>query len=93
MASLKLTVEQVIKLVKQLPLQDQYAVLHAIKTDRDAWWENRVTRGEQEMRRISAERGLDWDKMTEEEREAFVDDLMHEDFRRSPSSGRQISSL
>jgi len=93
MVSLKLTVEQVIELVKQLPPPDQYAVLHAIKTDQDAWWEKRVTRGEQEMRRISAEPGLDWDKMSEEEREAFVDDLMHEDFRISPSSGRQISSL
>ncbi len=93
MANLKLTVEQVIELVKQLPPPDQYAVLHAIKADRDAWWEKMVTRKEQEMRRISAERGLDWDRKSEEETEAFVDDLMHEDFRISPSSGRQISSL
>lgn len=31
------------------------------------------------MRVLSAERGLDWDSMSEEEREAFVDDLLHED--------------
>ncbi|NEQ24847.1 MAG: hypothetical protein F6K28_38265 [Microcoleus sp. SIO2G3] len=79
MPMLELTVEQIIELVKQLPPQDKYAVLDAIKTEQDAWWEERVTRGEQEMRHISAERGLDWDKMSEEEREAFVDDLMHED--------------
>ncbi len=79
MPTLELTVEQIIELVKQLPLQDKYAVLHGIKTEQNAWWEERITRGEQEMRRISAERGLDWDKMSEEEREAFVDDLMHED--------------
>ncbi|KAB8317682.1 hypothetical protein SD81_020680 [Tolypothrix campylonemoides VB511288] len=79
MPMLELTVEQIIELVKQLPPQDKYAVLHAIKTEQNAWWEERVTRGEQEMRRITAERGLDWDKMSEEEREAFVDDLMHED--------------
>ncbi|MBR8837042.1 MAG: hypothetical protein DSM106950_24315 [Stigonema ocellatum SAG 48.90 = DSM 106950] len=79
MPLLELTVEQVIELVKQLPSQDQYAVLHAIKASQDAWWLERVARGEQNMRRISAERGLDWDKMSEEEREAFVDSLMHED--------------
>lgn len=79
MPMLELTVEQIIELVKQLPPQDKYAVLQAINTQQNAWWEERVTRGEQEMRRISAERGLDWDKMSEEEREAFVDDLMHED--------------
>lgn len=30
------------------------------------------------MRRLCAERGLNWDAMTEEERESFVDDLIHE---------------
>lgn len=79
MPMLELTVEQVIELVKQLPPQEQQAVLHAIKVEQDAWWFERVTRKEQEMRSISTERGLDWDKMSEPEREAFVDDLMHED--------------
>jgi hypothetical protein len=30
------------------------------------------------MRRLAAVRGLDWDKLTEAEREALVDDLLHE---------------
>ena len=38
-----------------------------------------VIDGEQQMRRLSAERGLSWDEMTEDEREAFVDVLIHED--------------
>ncbi|HXG09344.1 MAG TPA: hypothetical protein VNK04_06100 [Gemmataceae bacterium] len=36
---------------------------------------------EAQLRRIAAERGLDWDKMSEEDREAFVDDLVHENRR------------
>ena len=34
---------------------------------------------EAQLRKLSASRGLDWDKMTDEERIDFVDDLIHED--------------
>lgn len=79
MPMLNLTVEQVISLVKQLPIEGKYAVLHAINAEREAWWKETLTQGEQQMRVLSVERGLDWDSMSEEEREAFVDDLLHED--------------
>lgn len=79
MPMLDLTVEQVISLVKQLPIEGKYAVLYAINAEREAWWKETLTQGEQQMRVLSAERGLDWDSMSEEEREAFVDDLLHED--------------
>jgi len=32
--------------------------------------------GGSQLRRKSAERGLEWDRMTEAEREAFVEDLL-----------------
>ena len=34
---------------------------------------------EVQLRKLSASRGLNWDKMTDEERIDFVDDLIHED--------------
>ena len=34
---------------------------------------------EAQLRKLSASRGLNWDKMTDEERIDFVDDLIHED--------------
>ena len=43
---------------------------------------NRAARtdfAEVQFRKLSASRGLDWDKMTDEDRIAFVDDLIHED--------------
>ncbi len=33
---------------------------------------------EAQLRKLSASRGLNWDKMTDEERIDFVDDLIHE---------------
>ena len=34
---------------------------------------------EAQLRKLSASQGLNWDKMTDEERIDFVDDLIHED--------------
>jgi hypothetical protein len=31
-----------------------------------------------QLRRACAERGLDWDRLSEDERESFVDGLLHE---------------
>ncbi len=76
---LELTDEQVVELILQLPPERQRAVLQILNAARDAWWARIVAEGEQQMRRLCAERGLNWDSMTEEEREAFIDDLIHED--------------
>ncbi len=34
---------------------------------------------EDRLRSVASERGLDWDRMSEEQREEFIDDLIHED--------------
>ena len=39
--------------------------------------------GERQLHKLAAERGFDWGKMDDEQRLAFVDDLLHED-RKSP---------
>ena len=78
MSKLELTEEQVVELVKQLPPEGKRAVLDALSSGREAWWDATLTQGEQPLRRLCAERGLDWDSLSEDEREAFVDDLIHE---------------
>ena len=79
MPTVRLTNEQVVELINQLSLEEKRAVLKALTADREAWWEETVTEGEQQLIRLCAERGREWDRMSEEEREAFVDDLIHED--------------
>ena len=44
----------------------------------------RMTYAEAQLRQLCASRGLDWDAMSEVEREDFVDDLIHEDRECSP---------
>jgi hypothetical protein len=78
MATLHLNTEQVITLVKQLAISEQRMILQAIKAEQDNWWHNRLDQGELQMRSLSTTRGLNWDIMTEQEREEFIDDILHE---------------
>ena len=78
MATLLLTDEQVVQLVKQLPPQSKQRVLTDLTAERDQWWQSAARDGEKDMRQLAAARGLDWDTMTEAQREAFVDDILHE---------------
>ncbi len=78
MPTLELTDEQVLELVKQLPPERQRAALIALAAGTEKRAERRGF-AQAQLRRLAAERGLDWDKMTEDQREAFIDDLMHED--------------
>ncbi len=74
---LKLTVGQVIELVKQLPQEDKYAVLHAINPDIDARMEDKLEREkEKQLRALSAKRGLDWDKLSEDDQEVIAKNLL-----------------
>jgi len=74
----QLSDEQIVELIMQLPPERKRAVLQILNAVRDSWWQRTTTEGEHQMRRLCAERGLNWDSMTEEEREALVDDLIHE---------------
>ena len=78
MATVTLTDDQVVQLVKQLPPQSKRRVLTDLTAERDQWWQTAAREGEQDMRRLATARGLDWDAMTEAQREVFVDDLLHE---------------
>ncbi len=70
--------EQVISLVRQLPAARKRAALLALAQDAQGRREERMQFGEAQLRRVCAERGLDWDRMPEDERETVVDDLLHE---------------
>jgi hypothetical protein len=78
MSILELNDEQVISIVRQLPAARKRTALLALAQDSQARREERRRFGEAQLRRASAERGLDWDSLSEEDREAFVENLLHE---------------
>jgi hypothetical protein len=61
-----------------LPAARKRTALLALARDAQARREERMRLGEAHLRRSCAERGLDWDRMSEDERETFVDGLLHE---------------
>lgn len=79
MSVLELTDEQVISLVRQLPSARKREALLALAEEAETRHEERTRFAEAQLRRQCAERGLDWDRMSEAQREEFVDRLLHED--------------
>jgi hypothetical protein len=79
MAVVELTKGQVLDLVRQMPTEQKREILQYLAGDGAAGREKRQEFAEEQLRRLSAERGRDWDALTADEREAFIDDLMHED--------------
>lgn len=79
MPTLKLTDEQVIELVKQLSRGQQELLLEYLLTRESPAWDGLTGYGDDRAREVAAERGRNWEAMTEKEKEEFVDELVHED--------------
>jgi len=79
MPTLTLTDAQVIELVSQLPADQQAALLQSLLLKQWSTWIELSQYGVERVRRAAGQRGREWDAMTEDEREAFLDDVVHED--------------
>jgi hypothetical protein len=78
MPTLTLTHAQVIELVSQLSADQQAALLQSLLTKQWSTWIELSQYGAERVQRAAGQRGRDWDAMTEDEREAFLDDVVHE---------------
>ena len=78
MSVLEITDEQVISLVRQLPVASKRAALLALAKEAGERREDRMAYAESQLRLRAHERGLDWDALSEEGREEFVNRLLHE---------------
>ena len=78
MVTLTLSDQQIVDLVKQLPPISKQTVLDALIAERELWWDMTLSKNEEKLRKLASQRGLDWNRMSDDERENFVDDLLHE---------------
>jgi hypothetical protein len=79
MPIITLSNEQVVELVKQLPVEQQVEVFRLLLLQQWGRWESLSRYGADKARLVAQERGYEWDTMTEEERETFIDNVVHED--------------
>lgn len=75
MPKLDLSVGQVIDLVKQLPQKDKSAILHALDPSKKKGSEDQAEWEEQQLRAMSAKRGLDWDKLSQDDKDVLAKTL------------------
>ena len=75
--TLEIPEAQLVEWVRQLSPAAKQSVLKALIPRLDEL-DALVDQGSQRMRALCAERGLDWDELTEDERERLIDDLLHE---------------
>jgi hypothetical protein len=78
MPVLNLTNEQVVELVKQLPVEQQAEIFRFLLLQQWGQWQLLSQYGSDKVRLAARERGYDWDRMTEDEQEAFIDQVVHE---------------
>lgn len=79
MSGFTFTNKQVVELVKQLPPEQQIEIFRFLLLQQWGQWESLSRYGVDRVRLVAQERGQDWDVMTENEREAFIDEVVHED--------------
>jgi len=81
MGALQITLDipesQVVEWVQQLSPTAKQSVLRALVPHLDEL-DALVDYGSQRMRTLCAQRGLDWDSLSEEERQQLIDQLLHE---------------
>jgi hypothetical protein len=79
MGAVKLEIpeSQVVDWAQQVSAEAKRAILRALIPRLDEF-EGLVDYGNQRIRALCAERGIDWDSLSESEREHLVDDLLHE---------------
>jgi hypothetical protein len=79
MSVLELTDEQVVSLVRQLPAARKRTALLALAQEASVRRDERLKFGEAQLQKLCAERGLDWAQLSEDQREEFVNRLLHEE--------------
>ncbi|WP_207714311.1 hypothetical protein [Scytonema sp. UIC 10036] len=78
MLNLTLTNSQIVELVKQLPQEQQIEVFKFLLNQNWANWLYLSHDSEERVRKVATQRGRDWNVMTEDEREEFTEEVLHE---------------
>lgn len=79
MSALDLTDQQAVDLFRQLPAERRLSVLKMLSRLAAESRDKRMAEVEERVRSVCRQRGLDWDQLSEDQREAFMDEVIHED--------------
>jgi hypothetical protein len=78
MIAVQLEANQVLDFVRQLAPEKQAELLRTLLTSAWPGWAAGASYAEQRARAAAKKRGRDWDRMSEAERETFINDVLQE---------------
>ena len=78
MATVAMSDEEILELVKSLPPEKKYATLVSFAESAQQKKELMFQRAEARMHDVAKRRGFVWEELSEEERIELVNDLVHE---------------
>ena len=76
--TITLSDDQVMRLIEQMPAGSRTELFVRLASEEWPEWARLVREAEPQARRLAAERGLNWEMLSDEDRIALVDDLLHE---------------
>ena len=75
--TLEIPEAQLVEWVQRLSPSVKQSVLRALIPEMDAL-EQLLQYGDERIRSVSAQRGIDWDSLNEQQREKLINDMLHE---------------
>ncbi|PJH75904.1 MAG: hypothetical protein CO064_04140 [Anaerolineae bacterium CG_4_9_14_0_8_um_filter_58_9] len=75
--TLEIPETQLVELLRRLSPAAKQSALKALIPELDEL-EQLMNYGDKRIRAICARRGIDWDSLTEQERQKLIDDILHE---------------
>lgn len=75
----QVTTCEVYQLARQLPPDEQVALAVDLLLAQWSVWRELSEKGQQAARRLASERGLNWDMLSEPEREQLIDEILHDE--------------
>ncbi|MBM3182044.1 MAG: hypothetical protein FJZ86_17115 [Chloroflexi bacterium] len=75
--TLEIPEAQLVEWVQRLSPSVKQSVLRALIPEMDAL-EQLLQYGDERIRSVSAQRGIDWDSLNEQQREKLINDILHE---------------
>lgn len=70
---------EILEKARQLPPEEQIELATALLLSQWGVWQDLSNKGQDAIRQLARQRGLDWELLSDEEREQLVDEILHED--------------
>lgn len=70
---------EILEKARQLPPEEQIELAITLLLSQWSVWHELSDKGQTAIRQLASQKGLDWDSLSDEERERLVDEILHED--------------